>query len=115
MPGMTGYELAEHLRTQLPQWHTPIVAMTSHIMLPVSHFKQKGFADVLFKPFNQNDLQRVFGAQPAAQPSALSHHHNNADGHESAVPTDCPGNSGSSVVAMAGLCSPAPGLCRGRC
>lgn len=88
MPGMTGYELAEHLRTQLPQWHTPIVAMTSHIMLPVSHFKQKGFADVLFKPFNQNDLQRVFGAQPSAQPSALSHRHNNADGHEGAVPTD---------------------------
>ena len=90
MPGMTGYELAGHLRTQQPQWHTPIVAMTSHIMLPVSHFKQKGFADVLFKPFNQNDLQRVFGAQPAAQPSALSHRHNNADGHESTVPTDAP-------------------------
>lgn len=66
MPGMTGYEVAVHLRTHLPQWHTPIVAMTSHIMLPVSHFRQRGFADVLFKPFNQNDLQRVFGLQPTA-------------------------------------------------
>lgn len=70
MPAMTGYEVLEALRR-----HTAVgrdlrvIAMTSHLLVPVSDFKQRGFADVLFKPFTQNDLLRVFHASAPLPPS----------------------------------------------
>lgn len=61
MPSMTGYDVLTTLRHNhlLPN-NVQVVAMTSHTLLPASHFKDCGFADVLFKPFTQPDLLRVF-------------------------------------------------------
>lgn len=61
MPSMTGYDVLTTLRHNhlLPN-NVQVVAMTSHPLLPASHFKDCGFADVLFKPFTQPDLLRVF-------------------------------------------------------
>ena len=59
MVGMTGYEVLTALRQQPQLKHLPVVAMTSHLLVPVSDFKQRGFTDVLFKPFTQNDLLRL--------------------------------------------------------
>ena len=59
MAEMTGYEVLTAMRQQLQLKHLPVVAMTSHLLVPVSDFKQRGFSDVLFKPFTQNDLLRL--------------------------------------------------------
>lgn len=60
MPSLTGYELLHLLRQHEDTSHVPVVAMTSHLLVPISDFKQHGFTDVLFKPFTQNDLIRLF-------------------------------------------------------
>ena len=65
MPSLTGYELLHFLRQHEDANHVPVVAMTSHLLVPISDFKQHGFTDVLFKPFTQNDLTRLF--QPKAK------------------------------------------------
>lgn len=65
MPSLTGYELLHLLRQHEVTSQTPVVAMTSHLFVPISDFKQHGFTDVLFKPFTQNDLARLF--QPEAK------------------------------------------------
>ena len=59
MPSISGFDLLPILRRHLGGKGVRIVAMTSHSMLPASHFKARGFDDVLFKPFNQNDLMRM--------------------------------------------------------
>lgn len=60
MPSLTGYKLLHLLRQHEDTNQVPVVAMTSHLLVPVSDFKQHGFTDVLFKPFTQNDLTRLF-------------------------------------------------------
>lgn len=65
MPSLTGYELLHLLRQHEVTSQTPVVAMTSHLFVPISDFKQHGFTNVLFKPFTQNDLARLF--QPEAK------------------------------------------------
>ena len=59
MPSLTGYEVLAALRQRKALRHVPVIAMTSHLLVPVDDFKQRGFADVLFKPFTQNDLLRI--------------------------------------------------------
>lgn len=59
MPSLSGFELLPVLHRHLGGTAVRIVAMTSHSMLPSSHFKERGFDDVLFKPFTQNDLRRI--------------------------------------------------------
>lgn len=71
MPGRTGYEVLADLRQRASMQGIPVVAMTSHLLVPVDDFKQRGFADVLFKPFTQNDLLRLFhNAHPVCKPAA---------------------------------------------
>lgn len=65
MPSLTGYELLHLLRQHEATSQAPVVAMTSHLFVPISDFKQHGFTSVLFKPFTQNDLARLF--QPEAK------------------------------------------------
>lgn len=60
MPESSGYEVLNSLRNRDYLAQVPVVAMTSHLLVPVVDFKQRGFADVLFKPFTQNDIIRVF-------------------------------------------------------
>ena len=70
MPALSGFELLPILRRHLGGKAVRIVAMTSHSLLPASHFKARGFDDVLFKPFNQNDLRRM--VSPACSKDAKS-------------------------------------------
>lgn len=66
MPSMSGYEVLSILRQEkLLSKEVQVIAMTSHTLIPATDFKEHGFADVLFKPFTQNDLLRVFKATPA--------------------------------------------------
>lgn len=70
MPSLSGYELLNLLRQhETATSHVPVVAMTSHLLIPISDFKQHGFTGVLFKPFNQNDLARLF--QPVGKSGVM--------------------------------------------
>jgi FixJ family two-component response regulator len=56
MPGMSGPELQRHLRRQHPS--LPIVFITAHGNGSVrAALREKGAAEVLFKPFNAQDLR----------------------------------------------------------
>lgn len=70
MPSQTGYEVLAALQQREALCNVPIVAMTSHLLVPVNDFKQRGFADVLFKPFTQNDLLRILHSFAAVGKSA---------------------------------------------
>lgn len=61
MPSLTGFDVLRRIRL-IPGCETlPVVAMTSHSLLPATHFTGQGFEAVLFKPFTQNDLRQLPG------------------------------------------------------
>ena len=78
MPSLSGYELLDRLQHNDATRDLRIVAMTSHLLVSTSELRQRGFSDVLFKPFTQNDLIRLFensvveNAQPMTDASATS-------------------------------------------
>ncbi len=61
MPAMNGFELLKHLRSlPLPQAQSiPVIAITARGDMDKNDFRQKGFAGMLQKPFNQSDLKSV--------------------------------------------------------
>lgn len=61
MPAMNGFELLKHLRSlSLPQAQSiPVIAITARGDMDERDFRQKGFAGMLQKPFNQSDLKNV--------------------------------------------------------
>lgn len=61
MPAMNGFELLKHLRSlPLPQTQSiPVIAITARGDMDKNDFRQKGFAGMLQKPFNQSDLKSV--------------------------------------------------------
>lgn len=65
MPALSGYEVLKAVRQRTCSKGMFIVAMTSHMLVPIDDFKQRGFDDVLFKPFNQNDLLRMLHGMTA--------------------------------------------------
>lgn len=72
MPGMSGYEVLKAVHQHQPcESTTYVVAMTSHLLVPINDFKQRGFNDVLFKPFNQNDLLRMLQGIQSGEQTAL--------------------------------------------
>lgn len=64
MPAMNGFELVKHLRSlSLPQAQSiPVIAITARGDMDENDFRQKGFAGMLQKPFNQSDLKTVLKA-----------------------------------------------------
>ena len=64
MPAMNGFELLKHLRSlSLPQAQfIPVIAITARGDMDENDFRQKGFAGMLQKPFNQSDLKTVLKA-----------------------------------------------------
>ena len=58
---MNGFELLKHLRSlPLPQAQSiPVIAITARGDMDKNDFRQKGFAGMLQKPFNQSDLKSV--------------------------------------------------------
>ena len=61
MPAMNGFELLQAIR-QLPDAkgaYLPLVAITARGDINADGFKEKGFAGMLQKPFNQSDLRCV--------------------------------------------------------
>lgn len=61
MPALNGFELLKAIRN-LPQeenQQVPVVAITARGDMNKQEFKEKGFAGMLQKPFNQSDLQQV--------------------------------------------------------
>lgn len=59
MPGLTGYDILERVRRIEGLNHLPIVATTSHSLIDAAHFRQRGFSEVLFKPFTLPQLAQV--------------------------------------------------------
>lgn len=75
MPGLTGYDVLERVHRIEGLAQLPVVATTSHALISADHFRQRGFADVLFKPFTQNDLRLLTqkltnGTEPVSAISA---------------------------------------------
>lgn len=75
MPSLSGYELLAHLQQNDATRGLRVVAMTSHSLVSTSELRQRGFSDVLFKPFTQNDLLRLFEdkAMENSQPPTVVH------------------------------------------
>ena len=74
MPSLSGYELLAHLQQNDATRGLRVVAMTSHSLVSTSELRQCGFSDVLFKPFTQNDLLRLFedkGMENSQTPTAV--------------------------------------------
>lgn len=61
MPAMNGFELLHHLRNQnfAQAQSIPVIAITARGDMNENDFQQKGFADMLQKPFNQSELKKV--------------------------------------------------------
>lgn len=75
MPGLTGYDVLERVHRIEGLSRLPVVATTSHSLISADDFKHRGFADVLFKPFTQNDLRLLTqklstGNEEASAPTA---------------------------------------------
>lgn len=78
MPGLTGFEVRQRVHALPGCGALPVIAMTSHTLLPPSHFTEQGFAAVIFKPFTQNGLRDtlqslgLLGGSPVPSHSPLS-------------------------------------------
>ena len=61
MPAMNGFELLHHLRSQdfAQSQSIPVIAIAARGVMNENDFLQKGFADMLQKPFNQSELKKV--------------------------------------------------------
>lgn len=61
MPAMNGFELLHHLRSQdfAQAQSIPVIAITARGDMNENDFRQKGFAGMLQKPFNQSELKKV--------------------------------------------------------
>lgn len=68
MPAMNGFELLQKLRSlDVPQAKTiPVIAITARSDMDEADFQAKGFAGCLHKPFNQDELLRIFKTHTSA-------------------------------------------------
>ena len=66
MPAMNGFEIIKRIGNP----SMPVVAMTAHDALALSHFEEAGFASCLFKPFTTVHLSKVITRITGAVPSA---------------------------------------------
>lgn len=64
MPGMNGFEIIRKIGNP----RLPVVAMTAHDALAVSHFEEAGFASCLFKPFTAGHLSKVIARLTGSTP-----------------------------------------------
>lgn len=62
MPALNGFELLKkvHHIEQETGKHLPVIAITARMDMTEEDFREKGFAGCLHKPFNQNDLRKIF-------------------------------------------------------
>lgn len=65
---MNGFELLQKLRSlDVPQAKTiPVIAITARNDMDEADFQAKGFAGCLHKPFNQDELLRIFKTHTSA-------------------------------------------------
>lgn len=66
MPAMNGFEIIKRIGNP----SMPVVAMTAHDALALSHFEEAGFASCLFKPFTAVHLSKVITRITGVVPSA---------------------------------------------
>ncbi|MEK6476839.1 ATP-binding protein [Catalinimonas sp. 4WD22] len=58
MPGMHGEEVVAHIRAS-DQADIPVVAFTARVTENIHYFEERGFTDVLHKPFNEKEVYLV--------------------------------------------------------
>ncbi|WKN31662.1 ATP-binding protein [Porifericola rhodea] len=58
MPGMHGEEVAQQIKSSALA-HVPVVAFTARATENKRYFIEKGFSDVLLKPFQENEVYRL--------------------------------------------------------
>ena len=63
MPGYDGFTILEKLKNGEANWDSqkPIIAMTGNREHSRTYYLEKGFADVLFKPFSKAELINILG------------------------------------------------------
>ena len=68
MPAMNGFELLQKLRSlDVPQAKTiPVIAITARSDMDETDFQAKGFSGCLHKPFNQDELLKIFKTHTSA-------------------------------------------------
>lgn len=77
MPTVTGYEVVTQLKSGVLKnyQNQPILAMTGRRDLSLEHFTEKGFTDLIRKPFSKTDLlqklHRLFNNYTEAQSSTI--------------------------------------------
>jgi signal transduction histidine kinase/CheY-like chemotaxis protein/HPt (histidine-containing phosphotransfer) domain-containing protein len=66
MPDMDGVETFRRLRSEIPKFNTPVLALTAHALAGTGkQFLDEGFADYLTKPVLPEDLEKaVFAVLP---------------------------------------------------
>lgn len=75
MPTMNGFELLQLLRmSHIPQAKSiPVIAVTARSDMKREAFIQKGFMDVLHKPFSATELYAVIGQSPCLTAPTTTH------------------------------------------
>lgn len=63
MPGFDGFTILEKLKNGEANWSSekPVIAMTGNREHSRSYYLEKGFAEVLFKPFSKAELMHILG------------------------------------------------------
>jgi PAS domain S-box-containing protein len=99
MPGMDGYEAAQTIREaesgrrdeEGKEVHTPIIALTAHVLGDRESFSPGVFDDLVYKPYRETDifdkLEKHLGVQFVYQPSVESDGADK-DREKKVVPTD---------------------------
>ncbi len=75
MPTRDGFSLLEHIRSQMPS-PPPVVAVTANSLLNRAEFREKGFAEMLPKPFAGAALYKLLESmRPAGRSDATGLYH----------------------------------------
>lgn len=59
MPALSGYDVLERVHKIEGLEALPVIATTSHSLVPATHFRQRGFCGVLFKPLSPANLREM--------------------------------------------------------
>ncbi len=70
MPRLTGVELCRKLRTELPDWHLPVILLSARgLELNAAALESElGITAVLFKPFSPRELMQLVAESLASAP-----------------------------------------------
>ena len=75
MPGMSGLELCENLRSHkdVSKQNLPIVALTANVMKKdLDHYRASGINEILLKPFKEQELGELLAQHLSIKPAAKS-------------------------------------------